>query len=80
MDHGGLTAASQRHFLQRYVRHHNRLANGAAPEIMARMGALIDCGLLDVGAGPDARIRLDESTGQAVVEGPHTGLSRAGST
>ncbi|MFF4430182.1 hypothetical protein ACFYZ4_13550 [Streptomyces sp. NPDC001513] len=50
VDHGGLTAASQRHFLQRYVRHHNRLANGAAPEIMARMAALIDCGLLDVGA------------------------------
>ncbi|MER6313578.1 FAD/NAD(P)-binding protein [Streptomyces sp. NPDC001581] len=76
VDHGGLTAASQRHFLQRYVRHHNRLANGAAPEIMARMAALIDCGLLDVGAGPDARVRLDESTGQAVVEGPHTGLAR----
>ncbi|SBU98591.1 FAD-NAD(P)-binding [Streptomyces sp. Ncost-T6T-1] len=76
VDHGGLTAASQRDFLRRYVRHHNRLANGAAPEIMAKMAALIDCGLLDVGAGPDAQVRLDEATGKAVVEGPHTGLSR----
>ncbi|MFI1647750.1 FAD/NAD(P)-binding protein [Streptomyces avidinii] len=76
VDHAGLTAASQRHFLRHYVRHHNRLANGAAPEIMEKMAALIDCGLLDIGAGPEARVRLDEATGKAVVEGPHTGLSR----
>ncbi len=41
-----------------------------------KMAALVDCGLLDVGAGPGARARLDEATGKTVVEGPHTGLSR----
>ncbi|MFG2337309.1 FAD/NAD(P)-binding protein [Streptomyces yangpuensis] len=76
VDHAGLTAASQRRFLGTYVRHHNRLANGAAAEIMAKMAALVDCGLLDVGAGPGARARLDAATGRTVVEGPHTGLSR----
>ncbi|MEU4355011.1 FAD/NAD(P)-binding protein [Streptomyces virginiae] len=76
VDHAGLTPASQRHFLGTYVRHHNRLANGAAAEIMAKMAALVDCGLLDVGAGPGARTRVDEAGGKTVVEGPHTGLSR----
>ncbi|MER7751433.1 FAD/NAD(P)-binding protein [Kitasatospora sp. NPDC097643] len=76
VDHAGLTAESQRCFLQRYVRHHNRLANGAAPEIMVKIAALIEHGLLDVGAGPEARVALDERTGRVVVEGPHTGYSR----
>lgn len=76
VDDAGLTAASQRTFLNRYVRHHNRLANGAAPEIMAKITALIDCGLLDVGAGPEARVRPDEPTGRVVVDGPHTGFVR----
>ncbi|MEU3049781.1 FAD/NAD(P)-binding protein [Streptomyces sp. NPDC006984] len=76
VDDAGLTAASQRDFLRRHVSHHNRLANGAAPEIMAKIAALMDCGLLDVGAGPDARIRLDGGGGRAVVEGPRTGYAR----
>ncbi|QBJ90987.1 hypothetical protein D0Z67_12180 [Streptomyces seoulensis] len=76
VDDAGLTAASQRIFLNRYARHHNRLANGAAPEIMAKIVALIDHGLLDVGAGPEARVRPDEPTGRVVVDGPHTGFVR----
>ncbi|OKK08668.1 hypothetical protein AMK26_01515 [Streptomyces sp. CB03234] len=76
VDDAGLTAASQQTFLNLYVRHHNRLANGAAPEIMAKIGALIDHGLLDVGAGPEARVRPDEPTGRVVVDGPHTGFVR----
>ncbi|WP_053710296.1 FAD/NAD(P)-binding protein [Streptomyces sp. NRRL B-3648] len=76
VDDAGLTAVSQRTFLNRYVRHHNRLANGAAPEIMAKIVALIDHGLLDVGAGPEARVRPDEPTGRVVVDGPHTGFVR----
>ncbi|MFI6651576.1 FAD/NAD(P)-binding protein [Streptomyces sp. NPDC050529] len=76
VDDAGLTADSQRTFLNRYVRHHNRLANGAAPEIMAKVLALIVHGLLDVGAGPEARVRPDEPTGRVVVDGPHTGFVR----
>ncbi|MFF1837834.1 FAD/NAD(P)-binding protein [Streptomyces sp. NPDC058231] len=76
VDDAGLTPASQRHFLSTWVGHHNRLANGAAPEIMAKIIALIEHGLLDVGAGRDARVRVDEATGRAFVEGPHTGLRR----
>ncbi|MGN3958175.1 FAD/NAD(P)-binding protein [Streptomyces sp. WAC8370] len=76
VDDAGLTAASQRVFLDRYVRHHNRLANGAAPEIMAKIMALMDHGLLDVGAGPGARLGLDEGTRRVVVEGAHHGFSR----
>ncbi|MFB7560523.1 FAD/NAD(P)-binding protein [Streptomyces brevispora] len=77
VDDAGLTAASQRVFLERYVRHHNRLANGAAPEIMAKIMALMDHGLLDVGAGPAARLSLDERTDRVVVEGVHHAFSRA---
>ncbi|MFE2979043.1 FAD/NAD(P)-binding protein [Streptomyces sp. NPDC059258] len=76
VDDAGLTAASQRTFLARYVRHHNRLANGAAPGIMAKIMALMDHGLLDVGAGPEALLRVDEQTGRLRVEGPHSGFSR----
>ncbi|RSS46698.1 hypothetical protein EF906_01405 [Streptomyces sp. WAC08241] len=76
VDDAGLTAASQRDFLRRHVSHHNRLGNGAAPEVMAKIAALMDCGLLDVGAGPDARIRLDSEEARAVVEGPRTGYAR----
>lgn len=76
VDDAGLTAASQRDFLRRHVSHHNRLGNGAAPEVMAKITALMDCGLLDVGAGPDARIRQGGEDARAVVEGPRTGYAR----
>ncbi|WP_051794719.1 FAD/NAD(P)-binding protein [Streptomyces sp. NRRL S-87] len=76
VDDAGLTAASQRAFLRRHVSHHNRLGNGAAPEVMAKIAALMDCGLLDVGAGPDARVRPGGADARAVVEGPRTGYAR----
>ncbi|WP_063832327.1 MULTISPECIES: FAD/NAD(P)-binding protein [Streptomyces] len=75
VDDGGLTPASHRVFLSRYVRLHNRLANGAAPEVMERIRALVRHGLLDVGTGPGAELHLDEETGRFRVDGPATGAS-----
>ncbi|MEU2059718.1 FAD/NAD(P)-binding protein [Streptomyces sp. NPDC013455] len=77
VDDAGVTAASQRTFLRRHTGHHNRLANGAAPEVMAKITALIEHGLLDAGTGPQARVRYDAGSGRTVVEGPHTGARRA---
>ncbi|MFK4099082.1 FAD/NAD(P)-binding protein [Streptomyces sp. NPDC019531] len=75
VDDSGLTPASQRIFLARYVRLHNRLANGAAAEVMARVEALIRHGLLLVGAGPGASVAPDPGTGGFRVDGPVTGVS-----
>lgn len=74
-DDGGLTAASQRVFLGRYVRVHNRLANGASLHVMARLEALIRHGLLDVSGGPGAKVVPDRGTGRFRVDGPATGVS-----
>ncbi|MCM2427012.1 FAD/NAD(P)-binding protein [Streptomyces sp. RKAG337] len=75
VDGGGLAPGSHRTFLARYVRVHNRLANGAAPEVMARIQALVRHGLLDVGAGPGAMVTPDTDTGRFRVDGPATGAS-----
>ncbi|MFG3141037.1 FAD/NAD(P)-binding protein [Streptomyces sp. NPDC048211] len=77
VDEAGVTAASQRAFLRRHTGLHNRLANGAAPEVMAKIIALVEHGLLDVGTGPDARVGYEETSGRTVVVGPHTGARRA---
>jgi hypothetical protein len=71
VDFGGLTAESHRYFIEQVMRHHNRLANGAALEVMEKMLALIHAGIVDVGTGPGGRILGDE-TGFTVV-GPRTG-------
>ncbi|MEU9081126.1 FAD/NAD(P)-binding protein [Streptomyces sp. NPDC048357] len=76
VDDAGLTAASHRVFLERYLRHHNRLANGAAPEVMSRIRALVLRGLLDLSCGPGATVRTDPGTGRFRVDGPVTGASR----
>jgi hypothetical protein len=72
---GGLTAESHRHFLSTWLRHHNRLAYGAAPEVMEKILAIIRHGLVDVGAGPKARLAADR--GRLVVTGPITGYRQA---
>ncbi|GLZ29248.1 hypothetical protein Lesp02_14380 [Lentzea sp. NBRC 105346] len=74
VDDGGLTPASHRVFLSTYTRHHNRLANGAALVVMEKIRALIEHGILDVGAGPDARVALE--SGRFQVVGPRTGFRR----
>ncbi|MEV0455745.1 FAD/NAD(P)-binding protein [Catellatospora methionotrophica] len=71
----GLTAESHRHFLSTWLRHHNRLAYGAAPEVMEKILAVIRHGLVDVGAGPRARLAADG--GRLVVTGPATGYRQA---
>ncbi|MFI8828817.1 FAD/NAD(P)-binding protein [Streptomyces sp. NPDC053431] len=73
IDHAGLTPDSHRLFLDRYMRHHNKLANGAALEVMEKMRALVEHGLLDVGTGPGARVEPDAARERFRVEGPATG-------
>jgi len=74
-DFGGFTASSHRTFLDIYMRHHNRLANGAALEVMEKMLALIECGLLDMSIGPCAHIENEEKAGCFRVIGSITGAS-----
>ncbi|MDR7301227.1 FAD/NAD(P)-binding protein [Haloactinomyces albus] len=73
VDFGGLHASSHRDFLDVFMRHHNRLCNGAALEVMEKIRALIECGLVDVSAGPKSDIAMDEENGRFVVCGPLTG-------
>ncbi|MBV9822262.1 MAG: FAD/NAD(P)-binding protein [Actinobacteria bacterium] len=61
IDFGGLTAPSHRRFLEHYLPLHNHLANGAAREVMEKIMALVEAGVVDVGIGPKPRVRLDES-------------------
>lgn len=74
VEHGGLTPVSQVRFDRQYVRVHNRVANGAALEVMERIEALITCGLVDIGVGPDAIVTLG-TDGEYVVRGPWTGVA-----
>ncbi len=76
VDFGGLNAASHQRFLDTYMRHHNRLANGAALEVMEKILALVDHGIVDVSTGPGAEAHGDEETGRFVVRGPRTGVRR----
>ncbi|MDL9947216.1 FAD/NAD(P)-binding protein [Gordonia sp. ABSL11-1] len=73
LDFGGLQADSHRDFLDVFMRHHNRLCNGAALEVMEKVRVLIEQGIVDVSAGPDAYVRTDEETGHFHVVGPLTG-------
>ncbi|AUS80771.1 hypothetical protein C1701_23210 [Actinoalloteichus sp. AHMU CJ021] len=75
VDYGGLTAASHREFLTVYMRHHNRLANGAALEVMEKILALVECGIVDVSVGPDVTVAGGPG-GRFQVNGPHTGAVR----
>lgn len=74
VDFGGLTAQSHKTFLDVYMRHHNRLANGAALEVMEKMLALVERGLLDVSIGPGASVRGVD--GRWRVTGRDTGVER----
>ncbi|MGA8429769.1 MAG: FAD/NAD(P)-binding protein [Candidatus Sulfotelmatobacter sp.] len=76
IDFGGLTAQSHRRFLSVYMRHHNRLANGAALEVMEKIQALITHGLLDVSVGPNPAVELDQVSQLFVLRGRLTGAKR----
>ncbi|WP_078893127.1 FAD/NAD(P)-binding protein [Streptomyces sp. NRRL F-2580] len=71
---GGLHADAHRTFLGSWLRQHNRLAYGPVPEVMERIQALIEHGILDVSPGPLARVETDGDT--LVVRGPRTGAVR----
>ncbi|MEU3895411.1 FAD/NAD(P)-binding protein [Streptomyces sp. NPDC045251] len=73
VDFGGLHAASHRDFLNVFMRHHNRLCNGAALEVMEKIRALVEHGLVDISAGPEAEVAMDEERGSFVVRGALTG-------
>ncbi len=73
VDFGGLTAESHRIFLETYMRHHNRLANGAGLEVMERIQALAELGIVDVSVGPRARVEPDEESGGFRIVGDRTG-------
>lgn len=75
IDFGGLTSDSHRTFLREYLRYHNRLADGAAVELMEKMRALVVSGLLDVGTGPSPEVVVDEED-RVRFKGPHTGSAR----
>ncbi|WP_085657095.1 FAD/NAD(P)-binding protein [Pseudomonas sp. B11(2017)] len=73
IDDAGLTAASHQRFQREYLSIHNRLSNGAAAQIMEKVRALIECGLLDVGIGPGAVVETDQAHGCFTVRGAQTG-------
>ncbi|HET8956384.1 MAG TPA: isocitrate lyase/phosphoenolpyruvate mutase family protein [Solirubrobacterales bacterium] len=73
VDFGGLTASSHRTFLEIYMRHHNRLANGAGLEVMEKIRALAESGIVDVSIGPDATVEPDEDSGCFRIRGGRTG-------
>ncbi|WP_406171531.1 FAD/NAD(P)-binding protein [Streptomyces sp. NBC_00996] len=71
---GGLHAEAHRKFLSTWLRQHNRLAYGPVPDVMERIQALIEHGILDVSPGPQARV--DTRGDDLVVVGPRTGAVR----
>lgn len=75
-DFGGLDPASHRTFLDVYMRHHNRLANGAALEVMEKILTLIEYGLVDISVGPGARVETDPDEQTFVIHGSRTGARR----
>ncbi len=52
LNFGGLTAASQRDFMLHHLRSYARMSNGAGPEAMAKLVALMEGGVVDASGGP----------------------------
>ncbi|MGC0317691.1 FAD/NAD(P)-binding protein [Kitasatospora acidiphila] len=74
VDGGGLTADSHRQFQDQHRRLQNKLSGGTAPEVMAKIRALIEHGVLDVSAGPRAVVLFDEENGRFTLHGDETAL------
>lgn len=73
IDFGGLEAHSHRQFLEVYMRHHNRLCNGAALEVMEKVHALVREGVVNASFGPGATVEGDAASGKFEVIGHETG-------
>lgn len=71
-DFGGLNAESHRVFLTKYMRYHNRLANGAALEVMEKIESLIQSKIVNPSVGPDAYISLNRDTEKFIINGKKT--------
>jgi uncharacterized NAD(P)/FAD-binding protein YdhS len=71
-DFGGFTAQSHKVFITRYMRYHNRLANGACIEVMEKMTALIRAKILDVSVGPMPNIEESIEDGKIWLVGTET--------
>jgi len=76
LDFGGLTASSQRRFMQTFFRHYTRMSNGAVPTSMRKVYALIAQGVVDVSIGPDPAVELATSGGTFRVRGSRSGAVR----
>jgi hypothetical protein len=77
IDEGGLLPNSHRIFLEKYMRIHNRLGNGACLDVMEKMLALIKAGVLDVSIGPNPDMYFDEDSQRFVITGKDTGETRS---
>lgn len=69
----GLTAASHENLVSRYYPLHNRLVNGTGLEVMKKIVALVEAGVLDISLGPGATVVGDGATGRFAAFGPATG-------
>jgi hypothetical protein len=76
VDRGALLPDSQRQFEAKYLRHYNRMANGAAIEPMQKILALIEAGVLDVSLGPEPRITGDAEAGAFRITARASGEAR----
>lgn len=74
VDNEGLTVDSYEYFMRYYRRVNNKLSNGPGAVAIKKMCALIDCGLLDISAGPGASAQFDVEAGRFRVS------SRTGAT
>ena len=76
IEHGGLTAASHRKFLSVYNPAINRVTFGPPRQRNEQLLALIEAGVLTMGVGPNAAIRIDEDRSQFTL---HTRFAKAAS-
>ena len=64
VEHSGLTPSSHRKFLSVYNPAINRITFGPPRQRNAQLLALLDAGVLEVAAGPNAALRIDEERSQ----------------
>jgi uncharacterized NAD(P)/FAD-binding protein YdhS len=75
-DFGGLNAVSQRRFVDIYLRHYNRMSNGIGLEVMSKVLALVEAGLVDVSIGPSPKVEVVPGRPCFRITGKVTGLQR----
>jgi uncharacterized NAD(P)/FAD-binding protein YdhS len=76
VDFGGLTARSQRQFMETYFRLYTRMSNGTGLEAMGKVLALVEAGVVDVSTGPAPVIEPLAGRPLFLVKGTVTGTRR----